>query len=441
MRRRYVFRGSGRLRRFLDGRLPWWAVTVGWVGAAVLFVEFAGWLGGTTKSDAGESLVPAAAIAHGQFACAYPRGLGGVSLAAPLFPALSAAAQSALRLGQAVPYPLGAIWGSRCTVAFTAMTSWVANPGVLHALELTGYLGVIALAAGVIALLGAERRLATRWSLLLAALLVVTMPVALVLTEFFHPEDALCLGACFGAIAALRRERYLWVGVLVGIALLAQQFALLAVVPLALAMPPRRLTGAALAGLGTMAVLLVPLGFATQWRIWDYYRGAGDTSRLGPVWLSELDLHGTTSLTVVSRVLPLVVGLVVAAALRWRLGADAYRDTALVYVVALAFAWRLIFEINLYGYYFLAVSVTLVVADVLARRVRPLLVLWLAIFAWYFFPTPSVYPPYVSSFPVWTNDFVLAATATLLAVTPLVRLWRRAPQSVAGTAAVVVASS
>ena len=51
----------------------------------------------------------------------------------------------------------------------------------------------------------------------------------------------------------------------------------------------------------------------------------------------------------------------------------------LISLVATSLALRLVFEQNIFGYYFMALCVTLVLLDVISGRIRGELVAWLAL--------------------------------------------------------------
>ena len=61
-----------------------------------------------------------------------------------------------------------------------------------------------------------------------------------------------------------------------------------------------------------------------------------------------------------------------------RLGRSALQPAVLISVVAVSLSFRLIFEDNIFSYYFLALAVLLVVQDVIHGRIRETLVAWVA---------------------------------------------------------------
>jgi hypothetical protein len=108
------------------------------------------------------------------------------------------------------------------------------------------------------------------------------------------------------------------------------------------------------------------------------FLGTGDSSGQGGTVVWELHLHGAL-LVLVSRVLPLLVSLLLSVFVVRRVGRAALQPNILVPLVALSLSLRLVFEQNVFGYYYMALAVALVVADVLRGRIRESLVAWLAL--------------------------------------------------------------
>ncbi len=103
--------------------------------------------------------------------------------------------------------------------------------------------------------------------------------------------------------------------------------------------------------------------------------GSGDNPSLGGTALWEL---GHSGLVVVlgSRVLPVALALALAWWVTRRLGPVAPSPTAMMALAAASLSLRLIFEQNLFAYYFMALVVTLVLVDVARGKIRASLVAW-----------------------------------------------------------------
>ena len=78
-----------------------------------------------------------------------------------------------------------------------------------------------------------------------------------------------------------------------------------------------------------------------------------------------------------SRIAPLVACFLVAWFAQRRLGSGVLQPRALVSLVAVCLSLRLVFEDNLYSYYFLALAVILIVVDVVHGHIRQTVVAWL----------------------------------------------------------------
>ena len=326
--------------------------------------------------DEFESVFSTWAIAHGQFACAFPSGF---KVTAPLYPLVSGGIAAAFHIGHAVPFPARDSMGLHCDRAFVVINAWSSRSGALTPTLKISYLSWFVLLAGAIGLLRASGRGRCRWEP--AALLVIAClpPVWTCLQTTFHPEDVLAMGFVLGALACGVRGSWTGAGLLIGLAFLSQQFALLAAVPLVILAPPARrvaYAAAAAAPVVVMALLLAVVSSTSAAH--SIFLGTGDTGGVGGTVLWELGLHGTP-LLLLSRVTPLLC----AAAVAWwavrRLGSASVDPVAMLSVVALSLSFRLVFEQQLFLYYFMALSVALVLLDVLRGHIRGSLVAWLVV--------------------------------------------------------------
>ncbi len=98
-----------------------------------------------------------------------------------------------------------------------------------------------------------------RWA---ALLLCVANPVSISALRFGHAEELLASALAIGAVLAATRGRWAWAAVLLGLAVATKDWALLAVGPVVLALPERRVQSLLLAGAVTAAVL-APLEFGS----------------------------------------------------------------------------------------------------------------------------------------------------------------------------------
>jgi hypothetical protein len=178
-----------------------------------------------------ESIIPTAAIVHGTPRCAYPASV--LSSVPPLYPLITAGVMEVTGVGMDdVPAFLFA--GAHCSPAATQSLRTQSSE---QSFLLIGLLGWLALLGGFVALMRASGRGRSRWEILGACLIACTPGVADALIEYFHPENLLAMGFILAALAAATRNRWFAAGLLIGLACCAKQYALLAAVPLLVAVP------------------------------------------------------------------------------------------------------------------------------------------------------------------------------------------------------------
>jgi len=124
-------------------------------------------------------------------------------------------------------------------------------------------------------------------------------------------------------------------------------------------------------------------------------------------------------LFVISRVLPIALSMTLAWWAVRRLGPDVLEPVPMLSVIATSLCFRLVFEENLFGYYFMAVAVALVLLEIMQGRISVYLVGWVALNALYFYPLPWGNDPVRGWLAIWTFQVVLVAGALVMAVLPL----------------------
>ena len=264
------------------------------------------------------------------------------------------------------------------------------------------------------ALLRASGRGRRGWEPATLLLLACLPPVWMCLENFFHPQDLLAMGLALGAVACARRGSWIGAGVLVALATLSQQFALLVAVPLLVVAPANRRWVYAGAASGTTALALAALfASSSSLAIGAALLGSGNSGGSG-TWLSALHLHGGI-LVFLSRMVPLELSLVLAWWVARRLGPAVLDPVPLMALIASSLSLRLVFERAMYGYYFMAFVVALVVLDVVRGRLRLSLVAWLAAVSVVFLvgPTTSVLVWPVTS---WARDAQRSLAPVVLAL-------------------------
>jgi hypothetical protein len=271
--------------------------------------------------------------------------------------------------------------------------------------------------------LGGQGRLAAG----VALALCVVNPVALYALEFGHPEDLLCASLAVAAVVCACRDRPVWAGALVGLAIATKAWGLIALAPVLVALPHDR-PRAAIAATLCAALVLSPLvlarpgdrlggvgGAAAQtgtlfqpWQAWWWLgssskvvRGANGQVRAGyraaPAWVSRLS-H------------PLIVLLTIPISLIWlrRRSKDPWDALGLL---ALGLLTRCLLDPWDNVYYALPFLLALTAWEALARCRPPLL----ALLATMMVPlTFELVPSYLS--PDGQSTFFLAWTLPLAAV-------------------------
>lgn len=417
----------------LDRSVRPFYLVLSWIGATVVFLAFSVLLGGPTEGDASEVVYGTWAVAHGRLACVYPAhqvisGLGNpFTLAAPLYGFISGALAFLLRIGHSVPFPGSRALGPNCSNGFRAMFHWSIKASAIVPTIRLGYIVWLVLLAGVVAVVRASGRGRDLWEVAAVFAVALAFPVEMCLTYYFHPQDVLAMGLVLLALAGFLRGRWVWCGVALGLAVCSQQFAVLAAVPLVVLAPRGAWTrmipgaavvvavvdGAVLAATGGRGVETVLLGSS---RVGQAIRSHGGTV------VATTGLHGV-ALFVVARLAPIAVGAALALWARRRCAASP-RPELVVVVVAAGVLARLVFEENIYGYYFMAFAVALVVLEVVRRRCRRSVLAWFALLAVGFEPEHVAFTSNLTSYGLnlyWAIPIVLLAAGVLVLVADLAR--------------------
>jgi hypothetical protein len=235
--------------------------------------------------------------------------------------------------------------------------------------------------------------------------LCVANPVTLYALEIGHPEELLGACLCAAAVLLASREKWLWAGVLVGLAIANKEWALLALGPVLLALPARR-RAACLASAGAVAAaVLGPLvlvgsgGFVAgtkafaaasgeifqPWQLWWFFgapnhvsapSGASHTAPIG----AALSTHphwriAPTWISGVPHPLILAVGLGLAGAVwlqrRRRIGTGTLGEREAMLLLALMMLLRCLLDDWDVMYYLLPFLFGLLVWEVRGPSPRP----------------------------------------------------------------------
>ena len=146
------------------------------------------------------------------------------------------------------------------------------------------------------------------------------------------------------------------------LALTSQQFALLVLVALVVVAPAASRIKMVVATVGMWSSIVVPLALVTSGRAFRVAlvgSGLAGTQARSLAW----ELHLTGSMAVeVWRLVPIVVSASISYLTHRRLGPVALTPVPLMALVATCLSLRLVFDEGLYGYYFMAVAVSLIIS-------------------------------------------------------------------------------
>jgi hypothetical protein len=410
-----------RLVRWLDlPRSQWWCVA-SWVVATAVFIGVTTLLGGLTELDSLLSTYSSWFIAHGNVACAYPPGSSlNFPLTAPLYPVAAAGLAALFRVGHGIPFPNQAALGHSCLTWLAPTTRWSHQTHALTATLRFGYLGWFALAAGIVAVMRSSGRGRNGWEPAVLIAVACSPPVFMCLQNLFHPQDLLAMGLLLLGVSCAQRDAWLWAGVLMGLAFASQQFALLAAALLFVVVPAKRRLVYSLSAVATIGVIVVPLVALSSGRALRVaLTGSAGGGALVTSIPWELHLTGSTANDVL-RALPVIAVLGLTLWARRRLSNAVMEPVVLISLLATALATRLVFEGGLYGYYFMASAVSIILLDFVRRTFRVEVILWLAFVALVFSPLPWGHDRLTYGVHMWVWQLVLVPPTVALAISPLI---------------------
>lgn len=418
--------GHASKSAWLDRPLNGWSCVLGWLLSLAIFIGLTTLFGGLTSLDALLSTNSSWFIAHGNFACAYPPGSSvEISLTAPLYTVIAGVFSFIFRVGHGVAFPSLAALGPRCLTWLGPIRHWSSHANALTPTLRFGYVGWLVLMVGVVAVLRASRRGKTGWEPLTLIFIACTPPVFMCLQYLFHPQDLLAMGLILSGVASAIRGRWVLAGVLMGLALTSQQFALLVLVALLIIAPRLDRVKMAVAMVVTWGLIVFPLMLVTSGRALRVALvGSGLAGSQYKSIAFELHLTGSTAIEVWRLVPIFITGGVAYWTLR-RLGRSALEPVPLMALVATSLSMRLVFDEGLYGYYFMAVAVSLIILDVLRRNFRIELIGWFALIVLIFDPFPWGYDRLTYSVPMWIWQLLLVTPAVWLSLTPLLAVIRQ----------------
>jgi hypothetical protein len=287
-----------------------------------------------------------------------------------------------------------------------------------------------------------------RW---LAALVVVGLCVLKPMAEHAvllgHPEEILGAVLCVAAVLCAIHDRPVWAGVLLGLAIANKEWALLAVGPVLVALPRKRLLALGWAGAVAGAIIAPFLiagavnlheglrgvpgaetgGAFTPWQVWWFFgTPAPGLMRSPPAWIGGLT-H------------PLIVGISIPLTLLYVLRPRGRRPAAADALLLLAFLLLLRCMLDPWdiSYYSLPFLLALVAWEVLRFRRLPVIAVTATFFAWVLYvkssdPSWHLWPPDRQSLSFLLISLPAAAALAYAVYAPGVRerLVRRAARPV-----------
>lgn len=396
---------------------------VGWLVATLVFVGLVYFLGGPTQSDAVSTNFPTWAISQGQIACAYPpSSTVPFPMVDTLYPLVAGGISAVLGIGDHTGFPTSAQMGPNCIHTITAMTHWENKANIFDATARIALIGWLFLSVGVLAFLRTTKRKGTYWMFAALMLMAISPPILDAIYVDLHPEDFLALGFGLGAVALAKRHNWLVAGLLVGLAVTSQQFALLIAAPLFVLVPNRQKIRYALGAAISFGVVVGGLALATSGRsLKASLIGSGFTQASDGTIVTKLHIATHTELTI-SRALPIIISVALAWWVWRRLGEASFEPLILSSLIATSLALRITFDPNMWGYYLLASAVGIILVDVIYGRIRLSFFLWLSIILLVYGPWNN--SPLFIGMPYWEKQVILIPFTLFLTSGPLFRLWR-----------------
>jgi hypothetical protein len=191
--------------------------------------------------------------------------------------------------------------------AFGANEHWMFRAGAIPCLVAAAVLGLCLVSV-------MRRHGASTLAQVLVLVLCALNPLTIQAVRWGHPEEVLGAALCVAAVLAALRNRPIWAGVLLGLAIGNKAWAVLAVGPVLIALPQRRLLAMGCAGLVGAALVVpfvlggagaLPVGTGNtgstfqRWQVWWFFgihrpplpRGVGPlliSARTAPGWLSGI---------------------------------------------------------------------------------------------------------------------------------------------------------
>jgi hypothetical protein len=227
-------------------------------------------------------------------------------------------------------------------------------------------IGWIFLASGTVLLLRAFRGGKDLEELLLVFAIAMLPTACDAIIQSFHPQDLMCVGLISAGLSQVLRQRWVLVGVLFGCAVLCKQFAVLPLFAVLVVAPDWR-GRVQIASSTMLTVCLAMLPFlvaaptATERAVTGtYVAGVGIIKTATALGLMSIPESHKLQL---ARGLPILASGVTVSWAWWRYRRRLFNPVSLTGLSLACLATRLVFEVSIFAYYLLAVSVFLLLLD------------------------------------------------------------------------------
>jgi hypothetical protein len=419
-------------KRFDLTRRSYWSLSAVAVAVGgVLYWSIVELMGGFVVGDADSTVFSSVMFSHGYWACAYRSISTAQPLSGPIYPLASAVVQWITRAGFSPGYLSTNQIGLNCQHAYASYASFArgTNVPVYDAVLPTAMVAWFALTLAAIAIFRMSAWRATRITWIIPLAFALTPPVIFCVQEFYHPQDLWALAMAFVAVALGLRGRPFAAGIVWALAVMSQPFTLLGVVVVLVISSwsdRRRLViGGVLCAVFTCSVLDVTSGSRA---VSAALMGTGATTIHHGTWMAVLHVGSGVGL-VVSRFGPLAGAALVAWWVRARRPDVVCDPVILLGLLATVWSLRLVFEENLWGYYCMATGATLVLRDIMARRLSRGTVYWLILVLFAFGAVDLHSLPW-AVWPNWVWQLSVAPSAFFVALFSLRESMRTQPNGV-----------
>ncbi len=342
--------------------------------AFILFViiRSTGAYGVTYNRDFPQTTNPAVAVAQGKLSCAYDGSI--VNDANPLYPLILALSLRVFASSRDI------------SQLFEVDSTVCANPNpqisltdnlASHIVIDTSLITWLVVAFGLIYVLQKSRR-KDSWFLVYALFGLSLMPFfSASLSIFLHPEDVLAIGLVLISTGAMLREKWMLSGIFAGLALDSKLIAVPYILVLFILIPGKSRIRFAMAAVVVSALILSPFLITLPSTILvfsGHYALTFLISAPSIMWYLKGIFGSHTAIA--SRGLPVVLAAVFSIIFKLKLP-NVFKNTEAVVVLLCACAiLRVFFEVEVFAYYLMPISITFFLVVLIYGRGYMLYLFW-----------------------------------------------------------------